>query len=141
MDQTPIGYTYWQQPPSNSMPDVLEVANAAERRPPARRGSHRASHPRAGSETGAPKSWRGFVEADGYVSMEAEHFTRKTATAAAHWEVLPDHGRTLSAMTIFPVTAPSVLPPQDSPCLEYAMWLVSTGALECRGASKTGQVV
>jgi hypothetical protein len=33
-------------------------------------------------------------------------------------------------MTIFPVTAPSVTPPQNSPSLEYQMWLTSTGAVE-----------
>jgi hypothetical protein len=50
-------------------------------------------------------------------------------SAAARWEVLPDHGRTLSAMTIFPGTAGSVTPPQDSPCLQYRVWLTSTGAV------------
>ena len=33
-------------------------------------------------------------------------------------------------MTIFPVTAKSVTPPQDSPCLEYQVWLRSIGAVE-----------
>jgi hypothetical protein len=30
-------------------------------------------------------------------------------------------------MSIFPVTAPSVTPPHDSPRLEYQMWLTHTG--------------
>jgi hypothetical protein len=33
-------------------------------------------------------------------------------------------------MTIFPVTAKSVTPPNGSPCLEYQTWLTSTGAVE-----------
>ena len=78
----------------------------------------------------AEKSFQGFVEADGYVSMEAEHFTRKTDTAAAHWDNVPGLGRTLSAMTIFPVTAPSVMPPQASPGLEYKMYLFHAGTVE-----------
>jgi hypothetical protein len=33
-------------------------------------------------------------------------------------------------MTIFPVTAESVTPPQNSPCLEYKMYLFHPGAVE-----------
>jgi len=129
MDQTRIGYTGWQQPDRNVMPKVEEVADSTEFQPPARPNST-TKHQRAGLEISAPKSWHGFIEQDGYVSIEAEHFTRKTETSSARWEVLPDHGRTLSAVTIFPVTAPTVTPPQDSPSLEYQMWLTSTGTLE-----------
>ncbi len=75
-------------------------------------------------------SLHGFVEADGYVSIEAEHYTRKTDTAQASWQKIDDYGRTLSSMTIFPVTAKSVTPPTDSPCLEYQMYLFHPGKLE-----------
>jgi Gylcosyl hydrolase family 115 C-terminal domain len=78
----------------------------------------------------AEKSLKGFVEADGYVSIEAEHFTKKTGTASARWEKIDDLGRTLSAMSIFPVTASSVTPPQNSPCLEYKMYLFHPGKVE-----------
>jgi hypothetical protein len=47
-----------------------------------------------------------------------------------HWEKIADYGRTLSSMTVFPVTAESVAPPQNSPCLEYEMYLVHSGAVE-----------
>lgn len=128
MDQTRIGYTGWQQPAKNVMPKMEEVPASAERRPSARLNSKNKPRP-AGSEAGVPKSWRGFVEQDGYVAIEAEHFTSKTDTASARWEVLPDHGRTLSAMTVFPVTATSCIPLENSPCLEYQMWLASTGSV------------
>ena len=36
----------------------------------------------------------------------------------------------LPGMTIFPVTTPSILPPHDSPCLEYQMYLFSAGHIE-----------
>jgi hypothetical protein len=73
---------------------------------------------------------KGFVEADGYVSIEAEHFTRNVGTHSARWEIIPDLGRTLSSMSIFPTTAPSVIPPKDSPCLEYKMHLFDSGRVE-----------
>jgi hypothetical protein len=213
MDQTHIGYTYWQQPPENTMPEVKEIeVPAAARMGVAVEGSRqedspaprlsfdvfnqprryvdvfnrgqapfdftaRASAPwivlsaargriekeerlwigvdwrKAPKGTGngyveiagagappvrvkvesfnprapARTSLKGFVEADGYVSIEAEHYTRKIDTAAARWEKIPDYGRTLSAMSVFPVTASSVIPPGDSPCLEYRMYLFDPG--------------
>jgi hypothetical protein len=77
-----------------------------------------------------PKSHlKGFVEADGYVSIEAEHFTRKVDAGSVHWDKIDDYGRMLSAMTVFPVTAVSATPPQ-SPCLEYEMYLFDPGKVE-----------
>ena len=65
----------------------------------------------------------GFAEGEGYVSIEAEHFTRSIPAAQARWEKITEYGRTLSAMSILPMTAASVVPPKDSPCLEYRMYL------------------
>jgi Glycosyl hydrolase family 115/Gylcosyl hydrolase family 115 C-terminal domain len=73
------------------------------------------------------ESWKGFVEGNGYVSMEAVHYWDKIAGNAAQWEPIDDLGRTLSAMTLFPVTAASVQPGPDSPRLEYKMYLFHTG--------------
>lgn len=128
MDQTRIGYTGWQQPSKNVMPKVEEVAagNGARSSSSARPNSELRKH--AEPKLRVPKSWRGFIEQAGYVSIEAEHFTRKTEAAGVRWEVLPDHGKTLSAMTLFPVTAPSVTPP-NAPSLEYQMWLSTTGTV------------
>ncbi len=125
MDQTRIGYTGWQQPNRNIMPRVTEIegTNTVATMPDEKSAIRN-------PQSAIPTGWRGFIETDGYVSIEAEHFTSRTDTPYARWEVLPDHGRTLSAVTVFPVTASSVTPPQDSPNLEYRMWLSSTGAVE-----------
>jgi len=72
----------------------------------------------------------GFVEADGYVSIEAAHYAKKTGAGAVHWEEILDYGRTLSSMTILPCTASSVTPPRDSPSLEYRMYLFDPHAVE-----------
>jgi hypothetical protein len=74
-------------------------------------------------------SVKGFVEADGYVSMEAAHFSRNVSAPSVQWENIPNLGRTLSAMSIFPVTAPSTTPPKSSPHLEYDMFLFDSGAV------------
>jgi len=75
-------------------------------------------------------SLRGFVETDGYVSIEAEHFTKKVDAGEVRWESVPDYGRTLSAMTVLPVTANSVTPPTNSPCLEYRLYILHPGPAE-----------
>ncbi len=219
MDQTHIGYTYWQQPRSNSMPKVteLELADrpglgvALEGSTSAFSGSAgdpalpvfdcynrprryidvfnrgkgalsftaRTSVPwltlsatngtiekeqrlwaavdwskaPSGSDSGlvtisdggtavtvkaelfnpkTPKrdSVKGFVEADGYISIEASHYTRKVNAKGVDWELIPDLGRTLSSMSIFPVTTKSVIPPTDSPRLEYQIYSFSKGEVE-----------
>jgi hypothetical protein len=82
--------------------------------------------------TPARESVRGFVEADGYVSIEAEHYARQTGTDTARWEKIDGLGNTLSALTIFPVTAASVTPPENSPCLAYPMYLFHAGRAETK---------
>ena len=59
------------------------------------------------SNEAAPKDFKGFVEANGVVSIEPEHWTSNTSTETAHYVVIPDYGRTLSGVTIWPVTIPS----------------------------------
>jgi hypothetical protein len=73
---------------------------------------------------------RGFVESGGVVAMEADEFTRKVDAGSVRWEKIPDYGRTASGMSTFPVTAASVEPPRDSPCLEYQMYLFDPGNVE-----------
>jgi hypothetical protein len=219
MDQTHIGYTYWNQPTSNAMPAVTEVqpvsgprmgvavegsAIASDRVPTLtlptfdvynqqtrfidvfNEGDEpvvftaRADHPwitvtpdhgtvakdqrllvridwsqvppgenagtvlisqRSGPTiavrlavsnptTPSQKNLQGFVESNHYVSIEAAHFSNRTSKGAAHWANLPDFGETLSGMTIFPVTAASVLPPQSAASLEYKMYLFEPGTYQ-----------
>jgi len=75
-------------------------------------------------------SLTGFVEADGCVSIEPEHYTRKVDAGDNRWLRVEDYGRTLSGMrTTQPVDAPRAIPGKDSPCLEYRMYLFSTGVV------------
>ncbi|KAA3437695.1 glycosyl hydrolase 115 family protein [Rufibacter hautae] len=69
----------------------------------------------------------GFVEANGYVSMEAAHYTRAVEGNSIQWKLIPDLGRTASAMTTLPVTAPSQTPGGNSPHLEYKVYLQKEG--------------
>jgi hypothetical protein len=74
-----------------------------------------------------PGAWRrGFMEAGGYVSMEAEHCSANVGAGPVSWRRIPDLGRTGAGMTPFPVTAASRAP-GAGPRLEYRMTLFTAG--------------
>jgi hypothetical protein len=78
-----------------------------------------------------PGSLRGFVEGEGYISIEAEHFTRLSNAGTSRWIRIENYGHTLSAMRCTGVVdAPPVTPGKDSPFLEYKMFFFSTGAFD-----------
>jgi hypothetical protein len=72
----------------------------------------------------------GFIEANGYVSMEADHFTNQVSTSGVSWQRIADLGRSGAGMEPFPVTAASRAPDGASPRLEYAMTLSATGPVK-----------
>lgn len=73
---------------------------------------------------------QGFVEADGFVSLEAEHYTKKTDAGANRWIKIPNYGHTLSGMRADGPAEVLATPGKDSPCLEYQMYLFHTGKVE-----------
>ncbi|MFJ2259895.1 glycosyl hydrolase 115 family protein [Streptomyces sp. NPDC087844] len=69
----------------------------------------------------ASRGLRGFVEAGGYVAVDAEHFARSVGT----WRRIDGIGRTGAGVTPWPVTAPGWTPGGSSPRLEYEVSLLS----------------
>jgi hypothetical protein len=68
----------------------------------------------------------GFVEANGYVSIEAEHYISAVTTSELAWLKIPDIGRTGAGMTALPRNAPLRSLDTASPRLEYPMYLMDT---------------
>lgn len=220
MDQTHIGYTYWQQPPENKLPDLASfeapetalMGVMAEGRPDARTDENdplvlpelsamqpqstrfieifnrgktpfswdiksdagyldiRTKHGKLEKQTRievgidwekAPPGrtripvqisastgqtipvyvdvykhdltklidFQGFVETDGYVSMQAEHFSRAVDSAGIHWQKLSDLGRTGGAVTFYPVTATISNAGGKKPHLEFDFYSSKVGAV------------
>ncbi len=69
----------------------------------------------------------GFLENDGYVSMQAEHYSRAIRTDSISWCTIPDLGRTGSAVTTMPVTVSEQTPNASSPRLEFDLHLFTKG--------------
>jgi hypothetical protein len=77
-----------------------------------------------------PEMLDGFVETNGCVSMESGHYTKKTDTGEYKWTHISDYGHTLSAMRAeSPVNSGAAKPGINSPCLEYRLYLFTTGIL------------
>jgi hypothetical protein len=82
------------------------------------------------SNVAPPKGFRGFIESDGHVAIEAPHFTRAVNQRDASWQPLPGFGRTVGAVTVFPVTAAERQPDNSAPRLEYDVYLTTTGEVQ-----------
>jgi hypothetical protein len=78
-----------------------------------------------------PETLSGFVEGDGCVSIEAEHYTKLTDSGTNRWIAIEDYGHTLSAMRATSlVDAAPATPGLNSPVIEYQMYLFSTGTFD-----------
>ncbi len=66
----------------------------------------------------------------GPIAVAAQDASRNIPTAEARWEKIPDYGRGLSGMEVFPVTAASILPPKAAPCLEYPLFIAKAGKIQ-----------
>lgn len=70
----------------------------------------------------------GFVEDDGFVSIEPEHFTGKKDAGDLKWIRVQDYGHTLSAMRVQgPVNFGPLEPAEGSPRLEYKTYFFTSG--------------
>ncbi len=68
-----------------------------------------------------------FVEASGYISIEAGHYANAITNNDIQWVNIPDFGRTVSGITPMPVTSSSYEPTGNNPRLEYNVYLTSNG--------------
>lgn len=123
MSQTHIGYTYWQQPSRQRMPEVKYVPadSVIEKKNFGLTDVMGAKIP--GNVTGNVF----YQHEERGVSIEADHFTNAVNTNGITWKVLPDHGRTGSAVNPFPVTAKEQQPGRNAPHLEYEIYTYSAG--------------
>jgi hypothetical protein len=65
----------------------------------------------------------------GPVAVAAESAMKIIDAGDVRWEKIPDYGRGLSGMAIFPVTTGSVLPPENSPRMEYPVFISKAGEI------------
>ncbi len=123
-DQRLQVYIDWSKAPPGKTPGTIKI------RAPSAGPDQTINIETLNPTTITPDTLDGFIESEGFVSIEAEHFSKNIPAPDARWEKIDDYGRTLSAMSIQPMTAPSITAPtpQNSPCLEYKMYLFTPPA-------------
>lgn len=70
-----------------------------------------------------------FVEYDGYVAIEAPHYTRSREGKGAKWQTIEKFGKTVGGMKVFPVTA-QFARDDEAPTLEYQVYVKEAGEYE-----------
>jgi hypothetical protein len=73
-----------------------------------------------------PAPGAGFIEADGHVTFDATHFARSAAIGQTGWTVIPQLGRTGSAITVLPQAFAS-FEAGAGPSVEFPVHLHSSG--------------
>ncbi len=77
------------------------------------------------------ESVTGFVESNGYISIEAEHYSRKVDKPNASWNIIKGLGRTGSSITVLPTDIDSNVSLDDiiskSPVVQYDLYTFSEG--------------
>jgi len=121
MDQTHIGYTYWQQPAKQKIPEVKYVPRDSVIDEPLPADTAARVY-----QVSNKKDQNLFYESGSYISIEAPHFTRAVNSNGITWKILPGHGREGSSITPFPVTAPDQMAGGNSPHLQYEFYTYSS---------------
>ncbi|HWT26390.1 MAG TPA: hypothetical protein VN131_00490, partial [Mobilitalea sp.] len=70
-----------------------------------------------------------FVDTNGVISIEAEHYSENVSLGGGEWKVIDDYGRSLSSMKVFPTELAVKKPGVDSPYLEYHFTANETGKM------------
>jgi hypothetical protein len=63
----------------------------------------------------------------GPIAFAAESATGSVPVNGVRWQRIPDYGRGISGMEVFPVTASTVQPPAPAPRLEYPVFFAKAG--------------
>lgn len=71
-----------------------------------------------------------FATLSGPISIAAVDAPVNRSVDGVAWETIPDYGRGKGAYGVYPVTADSVIPPQEAPGLEYPVYLPRAGDYE-----------
>ncbi|RYZ07642.1 MAG: hypothetical protein EOO73_11745 [Myxococcales bacterium] len=77
-----------------------------------------------------PEEVEGYIEANGYVAIEAEHFQGSVSRAGAEWRVLTQLGRSGDSVKVFPDVSPSVTTDHANAAaqLDYKVYFFTTGS-------------
>lgn len=76
------------------------------------------------------KNVSGFIESNGYISMEAENYSKAIATAPHKWVTIPNLGRTSSGVQLQPSNSNPLEISETSPRLEFDTYFFEQGNMK-----------
>jgi hypothetical protein len=111
----------WKSVPLGDSTGMLTIAGASS----SKAISVRVSNPMSPR----PDEVDGYIEANGYVAIEAEHFHDKMSRGGAEWKVLTQLGRSGDSIKVFPDVSPSVTSDYATAAaqLDYKIYFFTTG--------------
>ena len=111
----------WNHAPAGDSTGIVTISGASETKTVTVKVSNPASPQRNEID--------GYVEANGYVSIEAEHYYQKTPGSSSDWKVMEKLGRSGASVYSYPSTAASITSDIKtySPVLHYKIFFFSTG--------------
>jgi hypothetical protein len=124
MDQTHIGYTYWQQPPKQKMPEVSYVSSGEQQPPPELEEVSNSSR-----DSTPPNKANVFYELDGVVSIQSSNWTKAINSITFQWKIIPDIGRDGDGVTLLPPADRKWELSEKSPRLEFEIYTYSRDSL------------
>ncbi|MEJ2113414.1 MAG: glycosyl hydrolase 115 family protein, partial [Flavobacteriaceae bacterium] len=123
MSQTHIGYRYWQQPRHNNIPrTVLLETDSTGNTDVIKNEIINDS-----SIIDIPNEAKGFIENDGYISIEANHYSSKSEPQPFKWKVIENLGKTGSSVISIPIKEGRVALNENSPKLSYEVFFRNKG--------------
>ena len=125
MSQTHIGYDNWQQPEKNVIPKTktIEISNQTK----AGISTEDFSKAETLINNRDLDHVRGFVESNGYISIESKNYSKARNSDAVKWTIIPNLGRTESGITLKPSNIKPIEISEQSPRLEYDVHFFSKG--------------
>jgi len=127
MTQTHIGYTYWQQPDFNNIPKTMLVD--LDKNPKTIESiEEESTNPDAKDDT--PVNAKGFIEKNGYISINAINYTKKTEPNPFKWVNIENLGREGSSVISLPVKKGRVELTTNSPKLEFNVNFKTEGTVK-----------
>ena len=128
MSQTHIGYDNWQQPEKNVIPKTktIEIPNQVEA------GISAEDSPKAETliNNRDLDHVHGFVENNGYISIEAQNYSKAIHSDMVKWTIILNIGRTESGVTLKPSNIKAIEISEHSPRLEYNVHFFSKGKIK-----------
>lgn len=130
MSQTHIGYDNWQQPDKNVIPKTktIKIPHNAKAGISTKDNSSKV-------ETSINKNLDnvlGFVENDGYISIESKNYSKAINSDSIKWTIIPNLGKTDSGITIKPSNIHPIGISEQSPRLEYDVHFFSKGKIKVK---------